>query len=118
MIVNLLMASNSTVAGDFESSISPPVFFNRTTNGNYTTPIFECSQQNGVGPFEYQWSFTGGSGASVTINSPTSERTNLNISAANNEIELTLSCIIKDTGNADEERESSAQIRVIFGVAP
>ena len=115
MITNLLMASGVTVDGEYSASITPPVLNRVTNNGNFTTPFFEALEQNGTGPFEYEWSFTGGDGGNVTINSGTEKRTNLNVSSANRDIEITLTCKVKDTGNSDVIAEASSNILIIFG---
>lgn len=115
MIANLLMASGATVIGEYSASINPAKLLTNASNGNFQTPFFEAIEQNGVGPFEYKWSFNEGDGGNVVINSPTEKRTNLNISSSNDEISVNLSCKIIDKGNNDEIAESSANIFITFG---
>lgn len=115
MIKNLFISVGSAVTGEYEASISPPSFATKTDNGNYLTPIFEVEVQNGVGDFSYEWSFTGGFGANVNINSKTSRRTNLNISSSNNSVEITLSCKVVDNGNGGAEKTASSMLFITFG---
>lgn len=112
------MSSNSSVNGGYEASISPPVFITQTSNGNYTSPFFEAAAQNGVGPFEYEWSFEGGNSSEVEINSPTKKRTNMNVSSSNSFVKIKLKCKIKDTGNGNATKEATAEVAIEFGINP
>lgn len=115
MIVNLLIASGATVIGEYSASVAPPRFTARVSNGSYVTPTFEASAQNGVGPYEYLWEYESGDGAQISINSPTSQRTSLNVSFYNNSVFISLKCTVKDTGNGNAEFTAVSSINIQFG---
>lgn len=114
MILTLIQASNASVNGSFEASVTPSVFNELVTNGSYITPFFEVETQNEVGSVEYEWSVESGD-FSVIIDGQGTKRVRLSMSAVNLFVNITLKCKAVDTGNSNNEADSSAIINLKFG---
>ena len=94
---------------DVKVSISPINFIALSSNGSYTTPFFKSTVTNGVGPFNYSWSFDSGS-----VTSPTNEKTRLTLSGYNSEVQGELSLTVTDTGDSNKTASASASVTVYF----
>jgi hypothetical protein len=94
---------------DVKASISPSSFTSISSNGSYTTSYFKATVSNGVGPFNYAWSFDGGS-----VSTPSGEKTRLTMSGYNSEKQGVLTLTVTDTGDSNKTATASANVTVYF----
>lgn len=94
---------------DVKVSISPDNFISVSRNGSYTTPYFKSTVTNGVGPFTYSWSFPEGA-----VLSPSNEKTRLQVSGYNTEVQGVLRLTVTDTGDSNKTASASTSVTVYF----
>lgn len=95
---------------DVKVSVNPSSFTTISANGSYTTPFFNATVTNGVGPFSYAWSFPEGA-----VLSPSSEKTRLQVSGYNTDVFGVLQLTVTDTGDSNKKATASVSVNVRFG---
>ncbi len=104
-----LLSTGIDITGSYNIDLNPGAVIVLSPNGSTTSPIVYSTVNNGIGPFDYEWTITG---SDITINSNTSANTSFSSGGFNQSNSETATLKVTDTGNGN--LETTKDINVTF----
>lgn len=107
-----LLSVGAAVAPGYGVVVTPSNLVSSVPNGGFTSPRFNSSVSNGIGPFEYVWTCDNDE---VAINTEDEESTTISSGGFESQVTARLTLTVKDTGNGGAETSNTVFIQLFFG---
>ena len=103
----------SNVTADYGVIVNPDDMTLTVPNGVFISPTMTATVYNGVGPFEYEWTYSS-EPFDGSLANPTPDTCQAYIPRFNTGVNVAVICTVTDTGNANAETASFCRLDITF----